>query len=157
MNMEQKQFDSGILILMNIRIEKLNEVIINLKKIIEKRYYHPRFLIAGRYTNSDIDALLQNLDYFKSYPIDAFIVQDLGIVPILQKEFPNTQLHVSTQASCINREAVKMYQKLGFSRVVLGREASLAEIGEKYDLENRTLVRMKDEGFVEGQVRITPR
>lgn len=106
MNMEQKQFDSGILILMNIRIEKLNEVIINLKNIIEKRYYHPRFLIAGRYTNSDIDALLQ---------------------------------------------------KLGFSRVVLGREASLAKLREKYDLENRTLVRMKDEGFVEGQVRITPR
>ncbi|MBQ9627329.1 MAG: U32 family peptidase, partial [Treponema sp.] len=35
--------------------------------------------------NKDIDALLDSVDYFKQYPIDAFIVQDLGIVPILQK------------------------------------------------------------------------
>ena len=83
--------------------------------------------------NSDIDAFLQNLDYFKAYPIDAFIVQDIGIVPILQKHFPNAALHVSTQASCINREAVKMYRSMGFSRVVLGREVSLKEIREIKD------------------------
>ncbi|MCH5290238.1 MAG: U32 family peptidase [Treponema sp.] len=80
--------------------------------------------------NSELDRLVQELPYFKCYPIDAFIVQDLGIVPLLQKEFPNAALHLSTQASCINREAVKMYRSLGFSRVVLGREASLAEIAE---------------------------
>lgn len=78
--------------------------------------------------DSDIDNLKANLDYFHQYPIDAFIVQDIGVVPLLQKEFPNAQLHVSTQASCVNSEAVKMYQKMGFSRVVLGREVSLDEI-----------------------------
>ncbi len=83
--------------------------------------------------NSDIDNLLAEIDSFKRYPIDAFIVQDLGVVPILQKHFPNAALHLSTQASCINREAVKMYRSLGFSRIVLGREASLAEIREIKD------------------------
>ena len=83
--------------------------------------------------NSDIDAFLSNIDYFKAYPIDAFIVQDIGIVPILQKHFPDAALHVSTQASCVNREAVKMYKSMGFSRVVLGREASLKEIREIKD------------------------
>mgnify|MGYP002516667676 FL=1 len=83
--------------------------------------------------NRDIDNFLSNIDYFKSYPIDAFIVQDLGIVPILQKHFPNADLHVSTQASCINREAVKMYKSLGFKRVGLGREVSLKEIREIKD------------------------
>ena len=39
--------------------------------------------------DSDIDNLKSNLDYFKQYPIDAFIVQDIGIVPLLQKHFPN--------------------------------------------------------------------
>lgn len=78
--------------------------------------------------DNEIDALKENLDYFRQYPIDAFIVQDIGIVPLLQKEFPNVQLHLSTQASCVNSEAVKMYKSLGFSRIVLGREISLDQI-----------------------------
>lgn len=78
--------------------------------------------------DNEIDSLKQNLDYFKQYPIDAFIVQDIGIVPLLQKEFPDVQLHLSTQASCVNSEAVKIYKSMGFSRVVLGREISLDQI-----------------------------
>ena len=80
--------------------------------------------------NDDIASFQNNIDYFKRYPIDAFIVQDLGIVPILQKEFPDAALHLSTQASCINASAALFYQRLGFKRIVLGREASLKEIRE---------------------------
>ena len=80
--------------------------------------------------NRDIDLFLNEIEYFKAFPFDAFIVQDMGMVHILQKHFPNTALHLSTQANCINREAVKLYKELGFSRIVLGREASLAEIAE---------------------------
>lgn len=78
--------------------------------------------------DEEIDALKENLNYFKQYPIDAFIVQDIGIVPLLQKEFPKVQLHLSTQASCVNSEAVKMYKNMGFSRIVLGREISVNQI-----------------------------
>ena len=78
--------------------------------------------------NDDIASFQNNIDYFKRYPIDAFIVQDLGIVPILQKEFPDAALHLSTQASCINASAALFYKRLGFKRIVLGREASLKEI-----------------------------
>lgn len=83
--------------------------------------------------NKDLDNFINDIDYFRQYPIDAFIVQDLGIVPILQKYFPDTELHLSTQASCINREAVKMYRNIGFKRVVLGREASLEEVRQIKD------------------------
>ncbi len=100
--------------------------------------------------NQDIDNFLLDLDYFKQYPIDAFIVQDLGIVPIIQKYFPNAALHLSTQASCINREAVKMYKSLGFTRVVLGREASLNEIRE---IKN-AVPEMQLEAFVHGAMCI---
>ena len=100
--------------------------------------------------NDEIDRLLAEIDYFKSYPIDAFIVQDLGIVPILQKHFPDAQLHVSTQASCMNREAVKMYKSIGFSRVVMGREASLREIAEIKD----AVPDMEIECFVHGAMCI---
>jgi putative protease len=105
--------------------------VVELKKKFPGKRLHCALNIS--FHNADIDLFLKNIDYFKLYPIDAFIVQDLGMVPILQKYFPNTELHVSTQASCINREAVKMYKSLGFKRVVLGREVSLREIREIKD------------------------
>ncbi len=83
--------------------------------------------------NSDFRAFLDDIDYFRQYPIDAFIVQDIGLVRTLSREFPGVALHLSTQANCVNAEAVKAYRDLGFSRVVLGREASLAEIREIKD------------------------
>ncbi|MBR7064365.1 MAG: U32 family peptidase, partial [Treponema sp.] len=83
--------------------------------------------------NQDIQLFKENISYFRQYPIDAFIVQDLGVVPILQKEFSSAALHLSTQASCVNTEAVKMYKSLGFKRIVLGREASLNEIKQIKD------------------------
>ena len=102
------------------------------KKVIElKEKYPGRRLHCAlniSFHDDEIDSLRQNLDYFKLYPIDAFIVQDIGIVPLLQKEFPDVQLHLSTQASCVNSEAVKLYKQLGFSRIVLGREISLDQI-----------------------------
>lgn len=78
--------------------------------------------------NRDIAAFLSEADYFRQYPIDAFIIQDLGMVPVLAREFPGVPLHLSTQANCVNAEAAKFYRGLGFKRVVLGREAGLAEI-----------------------------
>ncbi|MCF0242974.1 MAG: U32 family peptidase [Treponema sp.] len=105
--------------------------VVELKKKYPQKKLHCALNIS--FHNNDIENLKQNIDYFKQYPIDAFIVQDLGVVSLLQKEFPNAQLHVSTQASCINSEAVKVYKSMGFSRVVLGREASLKEIREIKD------------------------
>lgn len=99
---------------------------------LKKQFPHRRLYCALNisFHNEEIGRLVQSIPYFRQYPIDAFIVQDLGIVPILQKEFPDAHLHLSTQASCMNREAVKMYRSLGFSRIVMGREASLKEIAE---------------------------
>ena len=102
-----------------------------LKKKFPDKRLHCALNIS--FHNSDIENFKANIDYFKSYPIDAFIVQDIGMVPILQKYFPEAELHLSTQASCVNTEAVKMYKSLGFKRVVLGREASLKEIREIKD------------------------
>lgn len=102
------------------------------KKVIDlkKRYPGKRLHCALNisFHDGDIDNLKANIDYFKQYPIDAFIVQDIGIIPLLQKNFPDVELHLSTQASCVNSEAVKMYKSLGFKRIVLGREIALSEI-----------------------------
>ena len=78
--------------------------------------------------NDDIDYLKSRVDDIARFLFDAFIVQDMGIVELLQKHFPRVELHLSTQANCVNKEAVKLYKTLGFSRVVLARETSLDEI-----------------------------
>lgn len=102
------------------------EKVCELKKQFPEKKLHCALNII--FHDDEIASFKNQIDYFKLYPIDAFIVQDIGLVPLLQKEFPNAQLHLSTQASCVNSEAVKMYRSMGFSRIVLGREISLDEI-----------------------------
>lgn len=99
---------------------------------------------------TDLGLLRESLGYFRLYPIDAFIVQDLGAVRLLRREFPEARLHLSTQASCLNSEAVKMYRDLGFSRVVMGREASLSEIRRIKD----AVPEMEVEAFAHGAMCI---
>ena len=77
---------------------------------------------------ASLESLLEQLASLPELPIDAFIVQDMGALPLLQKHLPHVPLHLSTQASCINSSAAKVYHSLGFSRVVLGREASLDDV-----------------------------
>ena len=80
--------------------------------------------------NSDIYMLEKNIDYISEYPVDAFIISDIGVLPVVKKYFPDTELHLSTQANCVNTESARMYRDMGFSRIIPGRELSLSEIAE---------------------------
>ena len=80
------------------------------------------------FKESQMEALHGMRDEIARWPFDAFIVSDIGTVPFLRKNFPDRQLHLSTHASCINSESARMYHDMGFSRVILGREASLDDI-----------------------------
>lgn len=97
------------------------------KQFPEKKIY---CALNISFHQGDLKNLASRVDEIRAFDFDAFIVQDLGAVDFLQKNFPRSKLHLSTQANCINAEAAKIYGKLGFSRIVLGREASLAEIAE---------------------------
>lgn len=60
--------------------------------------------------------------------VDAAIVSDLGAIVTLRERVPGLALHVSTQASTVNTAAVKHYQSLGCSRVILARETSIERV-----------------------------
>ena len=62
--------------------------------------------------------------------IDAFIVSDPFIINYITTNFPNVEVHVSTQNSTTNIETVKFFKKLGVKRVVPARELSKEEIKE---------------------------
>lgn len=78
--------------------------------------------------NADIARLEQELDLYRAFPFDGFILSDLGILRLLQKHFPQAEMHLSTQANCLNAEAAKLYRDLGFQRLILARETALADI-----------------------------
>ncbi len=60
--------------------------------------------------------------------VDTFIIQDLGVANVLKKAFPNIVMHASTQMGIHNLEGAKIAKQLGFSRIVLSREATLEDI-----------------------------
>ena len=62
------------------------------------------------------------------YGIDAIIVQDIGLAIKLIHDFPDIEIHASTQMTTHNLEGVLQLQKLGFKRSVLSRELSIDEI-----------------------------
>ncbi|MBR2838169.1 MAG: U32 family peptidase [Kiritimatiellae bacterium] len=59
---------------------------------------------------------------------DAVIVQDLGVARLCRRHFPGLALHASTQLVAHNLEGVLALRDMGFRRVVLARELSLAEV-----------------------------
>lgn len=59
---------------------------------------------------------------------DAFIVQDAGAAALLREHVPQVPLHASTQMTIDCLAGVRQAQKLGFSRVVLARELTAAQI-----------------------------
>eukprot|EP00775_Hariotina_reticulata_P002854 gene2854-3147_t len=62
--------------------------------------------------------------------VDAVIVQDVGAVALIRRVAPNLPLHGSTQMSITSAEGAEFASGLGVSRVVLGRELSVAEISK---------------------------
>ena len=77
------------------------------------------------------DELQDALDtVVKSYNlgVDCFIIQDLGLVSLINKNYPEIEIHASTQMAIHNLEGVKAIEKYGIKRVVLARETPLDEI-----------------------------
>ncbi|AEC01618.1 peptidase U32 family protein [Parasphaerochaeta coccoides] len=77
---------------------------------------------------SRLDEMKAVISSLGDWPFDAYIVSDLGVASLLKERYPDCSLHLSTQASCLNSVALRVYRNMGFSRIVLGREATLADI-----------------------------
>ncbi|MCR5671806.1 MAG: U32 family peptidase [Butyrivibrio sp.] len=70
--------------------------------------------------------------------LDGVIVQDLGVMRLIGREFPGIELHASTQQTVTGVYGAKLLKELGCCRVVPARELSLQEmrdIREKADVE----------------------
>ena len=78
---------------------------------------------------------LINSNDFKNYikeldnaGVNGVIISDLGLVDLANESKTNLEIHISTQLSTMNSEAIKLLTNKGISRVVLARECSLKDI-----------------------------
>ncbi len=60
--------------------------------------------------------------------IDAAIVQDIGLVRLIQAVYPGFEIHGSTQMTVHDASGARVMQRLGVERVVLARENTLDDI-----------------------------
>lgn len=84
------------------------------------------------------------LPYYKE-GLDAVIVQDLGAMAFIRRNFPGLDIHASTQMTITGPHGARLMKELGASRVVTARELSLEEIREI-----REQAQVEIESFVHG-------
>lgn len=93
--------------------------------------------------NRELADAAESLQRLQELGADAVIVQDLGVARLVRRHFPGLRLHASTQAATHSVEGARALRELGFARVVLARELSLAEtaaIAREGGLEVETFV-----------------
>lgn len=90
--------------------------------------------------NEDMDGVEEYIKEVVEAGIDAFIVSDPFIISHIKTNYPNVEVHLSTQNSTSNYTAVEYFKDEGIDRVVLARELSKNDIQEiiektKVDIE----------------------
>ena len=114
----------------NFTLEELKEAVIYSHLYGVKVYVTVNTIVY----EDEIDPFLEYIDYLYAIGVDALIMQDIGMIFLVRKKYPNFEIHASTQIHSGNREVLLLLKSLGVKRAVLDRELSLEEI-EKIDVD----------------------
>ena len=121
----------------NFTMDELKESINYAHKLNKKVYVTVNIILH----NQELDALDEYLRELSLMSVDAIIISDPSIIEIAKKY--NIEIHLSTQQSTLNYEAVSFWKKQGVTRIVLARECSkedIQEIKNKVDIELETFI-----------------
>ena len=80
--------------------------------------------------NTKVKTYLKDMEPVIAMKPDALIMADPGLISMVRENWPEMPIHLSVQANTVNYAAVKFWQSLGLTRVILSRELSLDEIEE---------------------------
>ena len=125
----------------NFIIEEIQEAVKYAHNLNKKVYVTVNIV----FHNEDIKGIKEYLIALSEAKVDAIIVSDPLIIDIINDNNINLKVHISTQASTLNYEAVSFWKSQGVERVVLAREMSKNEIKEIIDKTG-----MEIETFVHG-------
>ena len=112
----------------NFSIEEIKEACLFAHNLNKKVYLTLNIV----FHNEDIEGVNDFIDKVVASGIDAFIVSDPFLIRYIKSKY-DVEVHLSTQGSTTNKEAVKYWVGEGLDRVVLAREVSIKEIKEIMD------------------------
>jgi len=94
--------------------------------------------------DEDLEGLGEFCQFLDAQGVTGVIVSDLGVIDVIQKS-SQLNVHLSTQASCLNSASASFWKSQGVERIVLGREVSIREA-----LEIKTKCGLEMEMFAHG-------
>lgn len=100
-------------------------------RAIDEAHLHGRKLYLTVNTllkDCEMDELYDYLAPLYSAGLDAVIVQDAGVLSFVRENFPEMDIHASTQMTITGALGAKFIEEQGAKRVVPARELSLGEI-----------------------------
>ena len=84
--------------------------------------------INTRVRDDEMDEVLKLAEFLLKGGASGFITADMGIAAQIHSRFPEAVLHASTQMTLANADDARMMAEHGFTRMVVPREISLAEL-----------------------------
>ena len=76
----------------------------------------------------ELENVMNYLAKLYSIGVDAVLIQDLGLIELINEHLPNLNVHASTQLTCENQHKIDYLEGKGIKRVVLPREMRKEEI-----------------------------
>src|SRR5210317_1376579 len=78
--------------------------------------------------NNRLKTYISDLEPIIAMGPDALIMSDPGLIMMVRERFPDVPIHLSVQSNVVNYAAVKFWQSMGLTRIILSRELSLKEV-----------------------------
>lgn len=123
----------------NFKLEEIEKGVEYAHKLNKKVYVTVNIAMHNKELKKIKDYLLK-LDKIH---VDAIIVSDPKIIELAKET--NLEIHLSTQASTLNKEAIEFWKNEGVSRIVLARECTKEDI---IDIKNNIDIEL--EVFIHG-------
>lgn len=117
----------------SLRVRNNDFQLDNLKIGIDEAHAQgKKFFVASNVLphNNKLKRYLEHMQPIIDMKPDALIMADPGLISMVREKWPEMPIHLSVQANTMNYAAVKFWQSVGISRVILSRELSLDEVEE---------------------------
>lgn len=104
------------------------------------------------FNSEEILEVLKYIQFLYRSGVDAVIVQDIGLIYLLNKYIPDMEVHSSTQMTLRDYNSILWAKDEGIKRVILPREMDINEIKYIHDKLEKNNIKMDLEVFGHGSL-----
>ena len=110
----------------NFTLDEINDAV-NIAQLHNVKVY---VTVNTLIKEDELEEVINYLSKLYAIGVDAVLVQDLGLIELINKHLPNLKIHASTQMTCENQLKLDYLESKGIRRVVLPREMRKEEISQ---------------------------